>query len=103
METKSPLETMQEVTYSLRFSQAVFVPPVGAAGGICFGWKPGVDIEPTFQNQNLINLLVFSDPPNKPWMLSAIYGPPYKKTEKKILGEHAQNCLIFFWALVMFW
>uniref|UniRef100_A0A2N9IIB3 Reverse transcriptase domain-containing protein n=1 Tax=Fagus sylvatica TaxID=28930 RepID=A0A2N9IIB3_FAGSY len=90
METKSPLESMQEVTNLLGFSQAVFVPPVGTAGGICFGWKPGVDIEPTFQSQNLINLLVFSDPPNKPWMLSAIYGPPYKKKKRKFWEDMHQ-------------
>jgi hypothetical protein len=59
---------------------------MGSTGGLCFGWKPGVDIEPTSQNQNLINLLVFSDPPNLPWMLSAIYGPPYKKM-KRIFWE----------------
>uniref|UniRef100_A0A2N9HP69 Uncharacterized protein n=1 Tax=Fagus sylvatica TaxID=28930 RepID=A0A2N9HP69_FAGSY len=81
---------MQEVTNLLGFSQAVFVPPVGTAGGICFGWKPGVDIEPTFQSQNLINLLVFSDPPNKPWMLSAIYGPPYKKKKRKFWEDMHQ-------------
>ena len=95
METKSPLETMQEVTNSLGFSHAVFVPPVGTAGGLCFGWKPGVDIEPTSQNQNLINLLVFSDPPNNPWMLSAIYGPPYKKKKRKFWEDMHQTASSF--------
>ena len=95
METKSPLETMQEVTNSLGFSHAVFVPPVGTAGGLCFGWKPGVDIEPTSQNQNLINLLVFSDPPNNPWMLSTIYGPPYKKKKRKFWEDMHQTASSF--------
>ena len=66
METKSFVEIMKDATTSLGFSITVFVLPVGLAGGLCFGWKPGVDIEPTTQNQNLINLLVFSDPPNLP-------------------------------------
>jgi hypothetical protein len=86
METKSSVEIMTEITSSLGFTHAVFVPPIVSAGGLCFCWKPGVDIEPTSQNQNLINLLVFSDPPNLPWMLSAIYGPPYKKM-KRIFWE----------------
>jgi hypothetical protein len=86
METKSSVASMQDITTSLGYTLAVFVPPVDSAGGLCFGWKPGVDIEPTSQNHNLINLLVFSDPPNLPWMLSAIYGPPYKK-KKKIFWE----------------
>ena len=86
METKSSLEIMTDVTTSLGFPHAIFVPPMGSAGGLCFGWKPWVDIELTSQNQNLIILLVFSDPPNLPWMLSAIYGPPYKKM-KRIFWE----------------
>ncbi len=86
METKSSVEIMKDATTSLGFSIAVFVLLVGLAGGLCFGWKLGVDIEPTTQNQNLINLLVFSDPPNLPWVLSAIYGPPYKY-KKRIFWE----------------
>ena len=86
METKSSVKSMQDITISLGFTLVVFVPPVGSAGSLCFGWKPGVDIEPTSQNHNLINLLIFSDPPNLPWMLSTIYGPPYKKM-KRIFWE----------------
>ena len=86
METKSSVESMQDITISLGFTLVVFVPPVGSAGSLCFGWKPGVDIEPTSQNHNLINLLIFSDPPNLSWMLSTIYGPPYKKM-KRIFWE----------------
>ena len=82
METKSSVEIMIDVTTSLGFTLAVFVPPIVSAGGLCFCWKPGVDIGLTSQNQNLINLLVFSDPPNFPWMLSVIYGLPYKKMKR---------------------
>ncbi len=103
METKSSVESMQDITISLGFTLVVFVPPVGSAGSLCFGWKPGVDIEPTSQNHNLINLLIFSDPPNLPWMLSTIYGPPYKKKEKNLLGIHAPNSLFFLWSLVVHW
>ncbi|KAK3030664.1 hypothetical protein RJ639_035868 [Escallonia herrerae] len=38
----------------------------------------GVDLEIVSASANLINGLVFSDPTDTPWMLTAIYGLPYR-------------------------
>ena len=48
------------------------------------GWKNGEDLEIMTQNKSLINLLVFSDPPNKGWVLTVVYGPPYKARRVKL-------------------
>lgn len=50
-------------------------PPTGHLGGLVFAWKPGVDVELVSINQFYINLLVYSDPPNRPWLISCVYGP----------------------------
>ncbi len=66
---------MREIITSLGFPLTILVPTLGLFSGVCLCWKPGVDIEVTSQNKNLINVLIFSDPPHSPWMLSTIYGP----------------------------
>uniref|UniRef100_A0A2N9IBA5 Endonuclease/exonuclease/phosphatase domain-containing protein n=1 Tax=Fagus sylvatica TaxID=28930 RepID=A0A2N9IBA5_FAGSY len=76
METKLDEPSMREITSSLGFPFASLVPSIDISGGLCLCWKSGVDIEITSQNKNLINALIFSDPPFSPWMLSAIYVPP---------------------------
>ncbi|PON94606.1 Endonuclease/exonuclease/phosphatase [Trema orientale] len=45
--------------------------------GITLAWKHGVDFEPLVVNKNQISNIVYSDPPSNPWLLSAVYGPPY--------------------------
>ncbi|KAK3033681.1 hypothetical protein RJ639_034560 [Escallonia herrerae] len=42
---------------------------------LCLAWKLGVDLEIVSASANLISGLVFSDPTDTPWMLTAIYGP----------------------------
>ncbi|KAK3012916.1 hypothetical protein RJ639_009673 [Escallonia herrerae] len=62
------------------------IPPSGSkklSGGLCLAWKNGVDLEITLQTKNIINALIFSDPPDTPWMLSAVYGPPHWECKRK--------------------
>ncbi|KAK3037266.1 hypothetical protein RJ639_029678 [Escallonia herrerae] len=79
-ETLSPSSKISPILNSLGFFNQCFIPPHGdkkLSGGLCLAWKNGIDLEITFQNNNLINALVFLDPPHSPWMLSAVYGPPH--------------------------
>lgn len=76
METKVDVNSMTQLVSFLGFILSTCVPPVGLSGGLFFCWKQGVDIEVTSQNKSFINLLIFSNPLNQPWMLTALYGPP---------------------------
>ena len=51
---------------------------MGTAGGLCLGWKEGVDIEVTVANKSLINVLVFFDPTYHSWMPTLVHGPHSK-------------------------
>ena len=75
--TKIPKRKISPLLTQLGFVNIVYINPIRKAGGLCFAWKNGLDIEPLYSNNNLINVIIFSDPPNTPWMLSLVYGPPY--------------------------
>jgi hypothetical protein len=54
------------------------VAPIGSCGGLALTWRIGVELESFLTNKNNITAWCFSDPPNHPWILSYIYGPPEK-------------------------
>jgi hypothetical protein len=54
-------------------------PPSSSKGGLLLAWRHGVDIKCFSVSVNKINAWCFSDPPNSPWFLSYIYGPPEKQ------------------------
>ncbi|KAK3006808.1 hypothetical protein RJ639_015769 [Escallonia herrerae] len=89
-ETLTPPSKIIPVLHSIGFYNHCFFPPSGTkrlAGGLCLAWKNGVDLEITNKNCNLINALIFSDPPNSPWMLTAVYGPPHWGTKRKFWDD----------------
>ncbi|KAB1203084.1 hypothetical protein CJ030_MR8G005528 [Morella rubra] len=57
------------------FFHFVDFPPDGHRGGIVFAWKPGVNVELISTSPNFVNMLVYSDPPNTPWLVSCVYDP----------------------------
>uniref|UniRef100_A0A2N9IET1 CCHC-type domain-containing protein n=1 Tax=Fagus sylvatica TaxID=28930 RepID=A0A2N9IET1_FAGSY len=63
---------------------------VGCAGGLILGWKAEVDIEVTVANKNIINAIVFSSPPNQPWMLTVVYAPP-SKSRRTLFWDHLKK------------
>ncbi|PON86465.1 Endonuclease/exonuclease/phosphatase [Trema orientale] len=69
-------ERTRERMRQLHFFNICFVPAKGRSGGFCLCWRDGVELEPHFMSKNIIAAVVYSDPPNTPWSLSAIYGPP---------------------------
>ncbi|KAK3012929.1 hypothetical protein RJ639_008632 [Escallonia herrerae] len=80
-ETLSSSPKISIILNALGFYNQCLVPTSGEkrmSGGLCLAWKNGIDLEITFQNNNIINALVFSNPPpHNPWMLSVVYGPPH--------------------------
>ena len=70
-------EKISPLLTQLGFVDIVYINPIRKVGGLCFAWKNDLDIEPLSSNNNLINVIIFSNPPNTPWMLSLVYGPPY--------------------------
>lgn len=59
---------------SAGFHHHLGCPPNGRKGGLIFVWKDGLDFEATWIS-HIINLVLFSDPPHTPWMLTLVHGP----------------------------
>jgi len=57
------------------------VPPSGSKECLLLAWCNGVDLACFLTNVNKINAWCYLDPPNKPWIMSCIYGPPYRKNK----------------------
>ena len=57
--------------------------PSSSKEGLLLAWHHGVDIECILASINIINVWYYSDPPNKPQLLSCIYGPPEKHNKAK--------------------
>nr|POE91951.1 hypothetical protein CFP56_33154 [Quercus suber] len=74
-ETKSKSPRINNLKARLKFANCFCVEPVGRAGGLALFWSLGVELEVVYSDKNVISALVYSDPPNSPWMLFAIYGP----------------------------
>jgi hypothetical protein len=51
---------------------------IGSKGGLLLAWRYGVHLECFSSTVNMINAWCYLDPPNKPWLLACIYGPPEK-------------------------
>ena len=79
----------------LGFTNLMYQNPVRKVEGIYFACKTGLDIELVFLNSNFINVLVFSDPPNTPWILSLVYGPPYSSL-KASFWQNLENSINTF-------
>jgi hypothetical protein len=47
-----------------------------SSGGLVLPWRPGVDLECFTSNKNNISVWCYSNPPQSPWILSCVYGPP---------------------------
>jgi hypothetical protein len=45
----------------------LWVPPICLEEELAFAWRPDIDVEPILMIENLINLLIYYDPPSSPW------------------------------------
>lgn len=57
------------------FGDSFEIPTQGTNGGFSIAWKLGVNCETGFCNNHIVNLIVSSDPPEHPWLMSFLYGP----------------------------
>ncbi|KAK3014661.1 hypothetical protein RJ639_009556 [Escallonia herrerae] len=89
-ETKISPNFLTPILSSLEFHNHHIVAPINTAGGLCLAWKLGVNIEIVSGNATFINAIVFLDPSSTPWMLSAIYGPPYKQSKSEFWNSLRQ-------------
>jgi exonuclease III len=77
-ETKSHSAVTIVILNSLGYFLLSHVFPNGFKGGLLLAWRHGVDLECFLSIVNTINAWCYSDSPNKPWLLTCIYGPPEK-------------------------
>lgn len=69
--------------------------PTGRASGLALLWSLGVELEVMYSDKNMITTLVYSDPPNSPWLLFAIYGP-CKRNKRIMFWEMLENMVLSF-------
>ncbi|KAF4351037.1 hypothetical protein F8388_016215 [Cannabis sativa] len=70
---------------------------LGSAGGLALCWKIGVDCKIQRADKFQIQACISSDPPDKPWILMGVYGPPiYAEKEGfwKEISEFVCNCTL---------
>jgi hypothetical protein len=77
-ETKTQSATAIVILNNLGYFLMSHVSPIGSKGGLLLAWRHGVNLECFSSTVNTINAWCYSDPPNKPWLLTCIYGPPEK-------------------------
>ena len=53
--------------------------PASSSGGLVLSCRPRVELDCFITNKHNISAWCYSDPPNSPWILSYIYGPPDKR------------------------
>ncbi|XP_059450878.1 uncharacterized protein LOC132181647 [Corylus avellana] len=80
-ETKTSPSQVSSILNRLGFYLMTQVASIGSSGGLVLAWRLGVELESFLTNKNNITAWCYSDPPNSPWILSCIYGPPEKKNK----------------------
>uniref|UniRef100_A0A803NSM4 Reverse transcriptase domain-containing protein n=1 Tax=Cannabis sativa TaxID=3483 RepID=A0A803NSM4_CANSA len=79
----------------LHFPGICYVPPQGTGGGLALCWKLGVDCNIQDADKNKVIGIISSDPPELPWIIMGIYGPPSfgeKEEFWKKVGEYIDHC-----------
>ena len=94
-ETKSKSPRINKIKSRLKFANYYCVELVGRAGGLALFWSLGVELEVVYSNKNMITAFVYSDPPNSPWLLFAIYGP-YRRNKRIMFWEMLKNMVLSF-------
>ena len=97
-ETKSKTPRIGKINSKLKFVDFHCVEPNGRFGGLALFWRLGVDLEVVYSDINLIAALIYSDSPNTPWLLFAIYGPCKRNKKNEFLEDREYGALLF-WTL----
>ena len=86
---------INKICDKLKFVDSWYVDADGLLGGLALFWRLGVELEVVFSNKNMIMALVYSDPPEAPWLLFAIYGP-IQRSKKEKFGGLLENMVSTF-------
>ena len=85
-ETKIKSMRINKICDRLKFVDSWCVDADGLSGGLALFWRLGVELKVVFSNKNMIVAVVYSDPPEAPWLLFAIYGPIQRSKKEKFWG-----------------
>ena len=102
MEAKSKTPRIGKINSKLKYVDFHCVEPSRRSGGFALFWRLGVDLEVVYSDLNLIAALVYSDPPNSPWLLFAVYGP-CKSSKKLNFWRMIENMVLSFsvpWVII---
>jgi ribonuclease HI len=95
-ETKLQPSHASVILNSLGFFMMSHAPPSGSKGGLLLAWRHGVDLACVSSSVNTITAWCYSDPPNNPWLLTCIYGPPVQKDKSlfwdSLLDDYKDYC-----------
>ena len=94
-ETKIKSKRINKICDRLKFVDSWCVDANGLFGDLVLFWRSGVDVEVVFSNKNMIVALVYSNPPEAPWLLFAIYGPN-QRSKKEKFWEMLENMVSTF-------
>ena len=101
-ETKSKTPRIGKLNSKLKYVDFHCVEPSRRSGGLALFWRLGVDLEVVYSDLNLIAAIVYSDPPNSPWLLFAVYGP-CKSSKKRNFWRMIENMVLSFsgpWVII---
>jgi exonuclease III len=100
--TKLKSPKVERLRLSMGFAESFCVDSFGKTGGLALFWKLGVELEVVFSNKNCIAALVYSDPPDNPWLMIGVHGPPYLAMRCKFwrLMEEIIDSFSRLWMLI---
>jgi hypothetical protein len=78
-ETKTAANDATSILLQLGFNHLVQDPPSSSRGGLLLAWKDDVNLTSFFVSPDMICAWCISVDTNVKWMVSFVYGPPYKK------------------------
>jgi hypothetical protein len=76
--TKASPSVSTPILRKLGFSLMVHAPPSGSKGGLLLAWRTDVNIVSFYVSCNIICVWQYSDNHCIKFLLSFVYGPPYK-------------------------
>ncbi|XP_026428361.1 uncharacterized protein LOC113324255 [Papaver somniferum] len=90
------------LTNFLCMPNSVYVPFVGAAGGLILLWKDGFSVDIVGSTSKMIHAIVSDDPSKGEWFLSCTYGTPYKSEQKEQWSyiKDLSKCVIIPWVVL---
>lgn len=95
-ETKSKSPRICKINSKLKFVDFHYVEPSGRSGGLALFWRLDVDLEVLYLDINLIASLIYSNPPNTPWLLFVVYGPCKRNKKNEFLEDDIEYGALLF-------